>query len=324
MGGNPTRSPSFYRRGVTAEEDAVRQAVLRALSAAFFLVCCGEQSLAAQLGTAIRVPRADNSTLEVTLFDRERGQADRALLIVTGSDCKNAASQRWIGQVVAGAPFRWIAVVEKDGASPEDRCGAGYEHHATEEARWFDTLAAMHALKEKLHLRNERAFQVLSISAGGLTGCAVAGATSDVSALALLSTGGGLTFAQEMAITDKDHPRIREQQGWVQDHPQIGRTWLGETNPEIWWWSALPKRCLPLLATYHGRVLVEQGDEDDAVPLASATSLVDGLKHEHVAVDFVRFHTGHDLGLSNLPSQENGIARALSWLAIDAAKRSPQ
>ena len=285
------------------------------LAAALALVATAAPSWATPASTTLRVARADDSTLEVSLFDRGRGPADRLLLVATGSDCRDAASQRWIDQVVAGASPRWVAVVEKDGASPEGRCGAGYEAHAVEEARWFDTISAMHALKRRLHLRERGAFQVLAISAGGLTGCAVAGAGDDVDALALLSTGGGLTFAQELAILNKDHPRLRAQQVPVQEHPQIGRTWQGETNPEIWWWSVLPKRCLPLLASFAGKVLVEQGEQDDSTPVASATALVDGLKREHVAVDFIRMPTGHDLGLASLPPERNGVARALTWLA---------
>ncbi|MBE7219642.1 MAG: hypothetical protein INR64_14310 [Caulobacteraceae bacterium] len=132
-----------------------------------------------------------------------------------------------------------------------------------------------------------------------------------------------MTFAQEMDVLSKNDPHQKERRGWVQAHPQIGRTWLGDTNPEIWWWSALSKRCLPLLAGFHGRVLVEQGTKDEDVPFVSATSLVEGLRRDGAKVEFHQMATGHDLGLSSLAEQENGVAYALGWMRrrIDASER---
>ncbi|WP_217352831.1 S9 family peptidase [Sphingomonas sp. ID1715] len=274
----------------------------------------GQRSEAAVIQRDLQIRRADSSTLNVEVYDRGLGAADRALVVVQGSTCNTTQSLKWFDQVMRGAATRWVVVVAKDGSSGNGACGAGYEAHATEEARWFDHLVALRRVKQELHLRSDGAFQLLAVSAGGLTACAVAGATQDVSAVALLSTGGGITFEQELGILTKGDPRFAERRRRVQTDPRLGQTWMGDTNPEIWWWSVLDKRCLPLLDNYRGPVFVAHGLSDTSTPIESARSLVESLKARRLDVTSVELPTEHDLGLSTLPANENGIGRALAWL----------
>lgn len=87
---------------------------------------------------------------------------------------------------------------------------------------------------------------------------------------------------------------------------------MGRTNPEIWWWSALGKRCLPLLEAYKGPLLVVHGSRDVSTPVESARRLAAGVSRP--AVTYEELDTGHDLGLSTLPPAATGVARALAWL----------
>lgn len=263
----------------------------------------------------LKIRRADDSLLTVEIYDRGAGSEDRALLIVQGSTCKTTRSLIWFDQVLERSTTRWVAVVEKDGASDTGACGPDYEAHSTEEARWYDHLLAARRLKDELHLRRHGAFQVLAVSAGGLSACAMAGATDDVGALALLSTGGGITFKEELDLLRKEDPEFAEQRRRVQSDPRLGKTWLGETNPEIWWWSVLSKRCLPLLDGYRGPVLIIHGVNDTSTPVESARTLSLGLKARGAAVTSIELPTEHELGTKTLPPAHSGIGRALDWLA---------
>lgn len=260
----------------------------------------------------LEIVRADDSVLKVAIFDRRAGAGNRALLLVQGSDCRRAEAHSWLSQALAGASVRWVVMVEKDGAAESGDCGPVYESHATEEARWFDHLVAMRRLKTELGLREKGAFQVLAVSAGGLTGCAMAGASSDVGALALLGTGGGMTFDQELDKLTKGDARLAAERRRIRTDPRLGKTWLGSTNPEIWWWSVLSKRCLPLLNGYSGPLLVVHGARDSSTPVESARTLVAGVRRPNVT--YVELDTDHDLGLTTLPPEQNGVARALAWL----------
>lgn len=262
----------------------------------------------------LQIRRADDSLLTVEIYDRKAGPPDQALMVVQGSTCNTTQSLAWFDQVLREASARWVVVVAKDASSDAGVCGPGYEAHATEEARWFDHLSAARRLKQELKLRDHGAFQLLAVSAGGLTACAMAGASEDVSALALLSTGGGLTFRDELEILTKGDPKFAEQRLRIQSDPRLGKTWMGQTNPEIWWWSVLGKRCLPLLDGYRGAVLVVHGVKDTSTPIESARTLVRGLEARGVEVSDIELPTEHDLGTKDLPPEENGLGRALAWL----------
>ncbi len=261
----------------------------------------------------VEITRADDSVAAVEVYDRGDGVADRALLLVQGSTCMTSDAITWRDQVLREAAVRWVAIVRKDGAAADGSCAADYEAHAVEEARWFDNLAAVHRLKAELRLRERGAFDVLAVSAGGLTACALAGATDDVGALALLSTGGGMTFEAELDLLTKGDAQLAEQRRRVRTDPRLGKTWMGETNPEIWWWSVLGKRCAPLLEGYAGPTLVIHGVKDESTPVESARALVETLKARGRPVDFVEMPTGHALGLKSLPADQRGIGRAMAW-----------
>lgn len=262
----------------------------------------------------LQIRRADDSLLTVEIYDRKAGPPDQALMVVQGSTCNTTQSLAWFDQVLREASARWVVVVAKDASSDAGACGPEYEAHATEEARWFDHLSAARRLKPELKLRDHGAFQLLAVSAGGLTACAMAGASEDVSALALLSTGGGLTFKDELEILTKGDPKFAEQRLRIQSDPRLGKTWMGQTNPEIWWWSVLGKRCLPLLDGYRGGVLVVHGVKDTSTPIESARTLVRGLEARGVEVSAIELPTEHDLGMKDLPPEANGLGRALAWL----------
>lgn len=287
---------------------------LAAVLALIAVLAANGVAAAASPSRTLEIPRADGTSIQVALFDRGAGPADRLLLVVTGSDCRKAVAQRWIDQTVAAAGPRWVAVLDKDGASADGTCGAAYEAHATEEARWYDHLAAMRRLKHELGLRPSGAFQVMALSAGGLTGCALAAASDDVGALALLSTGGGMIFADELRLLSKGDADMAANIERMSRDPRMGQTWMGGTNPQIWWWSVLGKRCLPLLRGTTIPVLIVHGDKDTSVPVESARTLRDGLAGAGPAVTYVEMPTEHDLGLKNLPADQNGVARALAWL----------
>lgn len=264
---------------------------------------------------SIEVSRADDSTVDVQLIDRGSGTPDRVLLVIAGSDCRTARAQSWIDQILMAASVRWVALVEKEGSTATGRCGADYERYSTEEARWYDHLQAMRRLKRDLGLRAQGAFQVIGISAGGLTACAVAGATEDVGDIALLGAGGGVTFAEELALLTQGEAAMAADIARVGRDPRLGRNWMGDENPEIWWWSVLDKRCRPLLNGYRGRALIVHGTKDESVPLHSARTLASALKASSVEVSYLELDTGHDLGQKDGPAASNGVAHAMNWLA---------
>ncbi|MFT4252624.1 MAG: hypothetical protein QM608_09085 [Caulobacter sp.] len=292
------------------------------ITALAFTALSAAWAQAAPAPRLVQFPRADDTQVQVDVYDRAEGSADRALLLVQGSTCMTSDAISWRDQVLRETTVRWVAIVRKDGAAADGGCGADYEAHAVEEARWFDNLAAVHRLKTQLNLRARGAFDVLAVSAGGLTACALAGATDDVGALALLSTGGGMTFEAELDLLTKGDKQLVEERRRVRADPRLGKTWMGETNPEIWWWSVLGKRCAPLLDGYAGPTLVIHGVKDESTPIESARTLVEALKAGGRPVDFVEMPTGHALGLKSLPADRSGIGRAMAWFrAQDRAPR---
>ncbi|NEX94425.1 hypothetical protein [Caulobacter sp. 17J65-9] len=278
------------------------------LAIAVFLLIGGTSAHADPVFRTIDVKRADGSSIDVRVHDRGHGAADQALLLVSGSDCKSIEALGWSTLAAETDGPRWVVAVDKEGASRDGTCGPTYESQSTEQARWFDHVAAMNRLKRELGLRDRGAFRVFAVSAGGLTACALAGATDDVEAVALLSTGGGMTFDQELSLLTKDDPDFAKQKHRVASDPRVGATWLGATNPEIWWRSVLPTRCLDLMEGYRGRVLVAHARGDESTPVESARRLVEGLKAQGLTPEYVEIDGGHALN-------REVLARAFEWLS---------
>lgn len=271
----------------------------------------------AQESRRIEIPRGDGTTIDINVWDRGDG-ADGALLLIGGSDCLLNQHRAFFPRLLAGASKRWVVSVEKEGASETGRCAEGYERTSPESQRALDHVRAMTWMKRELDLPSTRAFQVVGTSAGGFAACAVAGATDDVGALALMSVAGGQSFEADMRDLTQNSGRIAAEIDRVLVTPRLGQTWLGEDNPEIWWWSALPLACADQLEGWSGPTLVLHGAADEAVPVASARLLAEKLRVREASVDYVELAgAGHDLFINaaERPVEGDGLDIALKWLA---------
>lgn len=267
----------------------------------------------------IELPRGDGSTIDISVWDRGEG-ADRALVVIGGSDCLLNEHRSWFGRVLTGAPTRWVVSVDKEGASANgDVCGPTYEQTSPEPIRALDHIRALNALRADLDLPDVGGFDIIATSAGGMAACAVAGATRDVASLALLSTGGGRPFVEDMRQLTENADRIDREMDRVMTDPRRGQTWLGATNPEVWWASALPLDCVGQLAGYTGEVLILHGDQDSSSPVDSARLLAAHLQESRPGgVDYIELAGAeHDLfiGSADKPPEGDGLSRALDWLA---------
>jgi hypothetical protein len=139
----------------------------------------------------MEITRGDGTTIDVVVWDRGEG-TNAATLVLGGSDCKAGEHRQWTRRVVDGAPTRWVVAVDKEGAGEEAAvCGPTYEQTSPESQRALDVVRSMTRLKRELGLPAVGAFQIIATSSGGMAACGAAGATTDVAALALLSTAGG-------------------------------------------------------------------------------------------------------------------------------------
>lgn len=272
----------------------------------------------------IEIARGDGTTIDVVIWDRGEG-TNAATLVLGGSDCKSAENRQWTPRVVEGASTRWVVAVDKEGSGADANvCGPTYEQTSVESQRALDVIRAMTRLKRELDLPATGAFRIIATSSGGMAACGAAGATTDVSTLALLSTAGGAAFEADMRqVTQDSGGGFAEQIDRVMAAPRIGQTWLGTANPEIWWWSALPLDCTGQLDGWQGSVLIVHGAEDKASPVTSARLLAETLEgHPGVSVDYREMEgAGHGLFITaaDKPEGGDGLDITLGWLAARSA-----
>ncbi len=271
----------------------------------------------------LEITRGDGTTIDVVIWDRGEG-VNAATLVLGGSDCKAAEHRQWTPRVVENAPTRWVVAVDKEGAGESATvCGPTYEQTSVEAQRALDVVRAMTRLKRDLGLPAVGAFRIIATSSGGMAACGAAGATTDVAALALLSTAGGAAFEADMRqVTQDSGGGFAEQMDRVMTDPRIGQSWLGAANPEIWWWSALPLDCTGQLDGWQGSVLIVHGTEDKASPVTSARLLAETLTgRPGVSVDYREMEgAGHGLFITapDKPQGGDGLDIALGWLSARA------
>jgi len=266
----------------------------------------------------VEIARGDGTTIDITVWDRGSG-THKALIVIGGSDCLKNEHRTWMPRVIAEAPTRWVVSVDKEGARDDsESCSAEYERTSIEPQRALDHIRAMTWLKHELNLPGMKAFQVMASSAGGAAACAIAGATDDVDAVALMSTTGGQSFQADMRQLTRNADRIGAEMDRVLSDPRMGQTWLGSTNPEIWWWSALPLECPAQMEGWQGPVLILHGSADESSPVTSARMLAETLKlRPGVYVAYRELlGAGHDLFIasSEKPEGGDGLDIALNWL----------
>lgn len=265
--------------------------------------------------------RGDGTTIDIALWDRGVGSAG-ALLVIGGSDCLKNEHRPWMARVIAGSDMRWVVSVDKEGAGAEGNvCSPEYERTSIESQRALDHIRAMTWLKRELALPAVGGFQVMATSAGGAAGCAIASATTDVGALVLMSTAGGRSFEADMRELTQNSERISSEIDRVLSSPRMGATWLGASNPEIWWWSALPLDCAAQMEGWRGRVLILHGNRDESSPVDSARRLAAVLEaRPGVEVEYRELDgAGHDLFIAatEKPASGDGLAMALDWLRAE-------
>ncbi|MFC7378965.1 alpha/beta hydrolase [Brevundimonas sp. GCM10030266] len=270
----------------------------------------------------LEIPRGDGTTIDVAIWDRGEG-ASGATLVLGGSDCLKNEYRGWMPRVIEGATTRWVISVDKEAAwDNPDACDPAYEAASVEPRRALDVIRAMTWLKRDLSLPQTGGFHVIATSAGGMPACAAAGATEDVGALALMSTAGGASFEADMRQLTRNAGRIGEEMDRVRSDPRLGQTWLGGTNPEIWWWSALPLDCSGQMDGWRGPVLILHGSEDQSSPVTSARRLAEVLGgREGVEVEYRELPgAGHDLFIAaeTKPDGGDGLDIALGWLSARA------
>lgn len=271
----------------------------------------------------MEITRGDGTTIDIVVWDRGVG-TNGATLMLGGSDCKKGEHRQWTRRVVEGAATRWVVSVDKEGAGEEASvCGPTYEQTSVESQRALDVIRSMVKLKRELGLPAEGGFQIIATSAGGMAACAAAGATTDVDALALLSTAGGASFEADMRqVTQDNGGGFAAEMDRVRADPRIGQTWLGQSSPEIWWWSALPLDCSGQMDGWRGAVMIVHGAEDQASPASSARLLAETLAgRAGVTVDYREMEgAGHGLFITaeDKPQGGDGLDIALGWLAAQA------
>ena len=272
----------------------------------------------------MEISRGDGTTIDIVVWDRGQG-TNAATLVLGGSDCKAGEHRQWTRRVVEGAATRWVVAIDKEGAGEEaDVCGPTYEQTSPESQRALDVVRSMTRLKRELGLPAVGGFEIIATSSGGMAACGAAGATTDVAALALLSTAGGASFESDMRqVTQDSGGGFAAQMDRVQTDPRIGQTWLGESNPEIWWWSALPLDCWGQMEGWQGAVMIVHGTEDTASPVSSARLLAETLAgRPGVTVDYREMEgAGHGLFITaeTKPQGGDGLDMALGWLTARAA-----
>jgi len=272
----------------------------------------------------MEITRGDGTTIDVVVWDRGEG-VNAATLVLGGSDCKKGEHRQWTSRVVDGAPTRWVVAVDKEGAGEEAAvCGPTYEQTSVESQRALDVIRSMTMLKRELDLPAVGGFQIIATSSGGMAACGAAGATTDVAALALLSTAGGTAFEADMRqVTQDSGGGFAAQLDRVRTDPRIGQSWLGQSNPEIWWWSALPLDCSGQMDGWQGAVMIVHGSEDKASPVSSARLLAETFAgRPGVTVDYREMAwAGHGLFITSdtKPEGGDGLDIALGWLTARAA-----
>ncbi|WP_374275271.1 alpha/beta hydrolase family protein [Brevundimonas sp.] len=245
-------------------------------------------------------------------------------MVIGGSDCLLNERRAWFARVVSDAPTRWVVSVDKEGAGDDPNvCADTYERTSLEAQRALDHVRAVRWLRRNLTLVEAPAVDVMATSAGGNAACALAGATEEVASVMLLSTGGGRPFDADMRALTENAGAIASHLDRVEQSPRIGETWLGNSNPEIWWWSALPLTCAPQMAGWRGPVLILQGSDDTSIPAESSRLLARQLEdHPGVTVDYRELPgAGHDLfiGAARKPDEGDGLTQALDWLSQTVA-----
>lgn len=296
----------------------------RFLTALLLSLFCISSAVAQTSGEPRRleIPRGDGSTIDVAIWDRGDG-ISRATIVLGGSDCLKNEHRGWMRRVIDGAATRWVVSIDKEAAwDNPDACDPAYEALSTEPRRALDVIRAMTWLKRDLSLPGTGGFHVIATSAGGMPACAAAGATEDVGALALMSTAGGVSFEADMRLLTENVGRIGEEMDRVRTAPRLGHTWLGATNPEIWWWSALPLDCSGQIDGWRGPVLILHGSEDRSSPVTSARRLAEVLgQRDGVVVTYRELPgAGHDLFIAAeaKPEGGDGLDIALTWLGEQA------
>lgn len=210
--------------------------------------------------------------------------------------------------------------VDKEGAGRDaEACGETYEQTSPESQRALDHVRAVKWIRQALPLGVGPSIDVLATSAGGNAACALAGATETVGKVAFLATGGGRTFDADMRELTGSASQIVEGLDRMRQAPRLGQTWLGGSNPEIWWWSALPLTCAPQMWGWSGRVLILHGDMDQSVPVESARIMAEQLSAQPGVMVIYRelAGAGHDLFIRSdtKPDEGDGLDQALNWLS---------
>lgn len=288
-----------------------------ALVAATSLSLAG--AVQAQEPRRIEIPRGDGTTIDIAVWDRGEG-TDRALIVIGGSDCLQNEHRSYFGRVLDGASKRWVVSIDKEGAGRDAAtCGETYERTSPESQRALDHVRAVKWIREALPLGPGPSIDVLATSAGGNAACALAEATEAIGKLAFLATGGGQTFDSDMRELTGNAPAISEGLDRMRQAPRLSQTWLGGSNPEIWWWSALPLTCAPQMWGWSGRVLILHGDMDQSVPVESARTMAAQLSGQSGVMVTYRELTGagHDLfiRLDTKPDEGDGLEQALNWFS---------
>jgi pimeloyl-ACP methyl ester carboxylesterase len=188
------------------------------------------------------------------------------------------------------------------------------------DSRLSDYHEVINHLSELLDSSWQGGVILLAHSEGGLIALNLAPSISDLSALLLFSTGGGLTAAEETLVVLES--RLSSSCAFSQDEtlfyltgvkklfeemcndPTISKEFLGKTYR---WWSSLLSIKPSDIAAISCPIYMLHGTLDQRIPVISADTLADQLAYKNFS--YFRLNTGHELTPYN-------VDHAFEWIHV--------
>jgi len=259
---------------------------------AFLLLCLLILLAAAPSGGEnLSLEQADGSTLYYYYNPPPRGGA--VVAILQGSECLRVNHK--YAPLIATLQRHNLGVlrVEKPGLAPDTpigECPAAYLQSNTLERRVWDLLCVIAELRKRKDWNGRLA--LVGGSEGGMLAALCAPLIPETRAVALISSGGGMTFGQELQVMIADQMRRsgappekieQQRQGLerlftrVRQEPTTLKEWGSDgklaRNTHLWLSRAAPLGMYRPLLRVDAPILVVHGADDCSTPVASARLL---------------------------------------------------
>lgn len=274
------------------------------------------------------VPRYDGT--EVTYYvDLPETGSYPMVVILQGSECLKVSHK--YGDLRKKILDKGTAVlrVEKPGLTAQTEigdCPLDYRRLNTPQQRVMDLLAVLGHLKER-HPDWNGDVALMGGSEGSIVATMTATRYPNVKAVALLSGGGGATFAAEMLQAWTTQMKVQgKEQSDIDEMMKIMAEGMKEAienptpyeefasdeeqlafNTHYWWSKILPYKGLNVLRQLKSPLLIVHSKQDLHIPFESAESLYKTLKAEGSDVKFLIYEGQH------VPDVDT-LSKAIDWM----------